>query len=475
MKIISLCHPAFLSSSDDYLAVGSRREVLEELSKSEDYLLLLCKEDVEPDFIKAVKEKNKKCRMALLIDNHSIENDLFRDIFSMEYIHDLIYGHLERLSQLQPILTLMYFDLKPRIVLTIVFDNFWAVCENRDNSYRYRLKRILLNHIRRAMEQGMKGVATTLIGTDKVVVVLDCGVLEGAEAEAYAASCAEEIRCSIIKSTGFSVSIGVSKDCSNLALMWKAYEQSFRALEDSFRQGNGRVLRYRQPSSTGRKMKGSEKAQIQQELIWAISTQDEEACLAALEHFTVTAAMQDMNESYAKSMAASLLSETAKYGVRLGLDSNKLSEHIIVAIDRIFKAGTMEEVKREMLGYALKLSRRIRDKTRVNGAGNGILDVAKAYMEQYYMEELTLRDMADLCGYSTSHFSRSFKECFGIKFVQYLMQVRVEQAKELLRRTELSVEMIAEKTGFQSLSYFCSSFKKETGMTPNQFRESGEL
>lgn len=105
--------------------------------------------------------------------------EMFKDILSMEYIHDLIYGHLERLTKLQPMFGLMEIEINPQIILTIVYDDFWTICEHHHNSYRYKMKRNLLNRTREVLRLGMKGIATTLIGTDKVVVVLDCGGRKG--------------------------------------------------------------------------------------------------------------------------------------------------------------------------------------------------------------------------------------------------------------------------------------------------------
>ncbi len=394
-------------------------------------------------------------------------SELFKDILSMEYVHDLIYGHLERLSELKPVLEQLGFELEPDIVLTAVIDNFWTICEKKDNSHRYRLKRLLLNQTRAVMAKDMKGVATTLIGTDKVVILLDCGGRTKKEAEDYAEACAERIRCETGRTTGFSVSVGVSDYCPNRALLWKAYEQSFRALESSFQAGNGRVLRYRRPEFSETELKLPEQEQIKRQLIIAVSTQDERACGEALARFMTSLSLLNTSESFVKSRCVILLSDIAKYAMRLGLDSEKLSEKIILIVDRVFRAGTMEEIQREMLRFLLELSERFRSGQDV---GKDIMDVARAYIQQYFADDLTLQGMADLCGYSTAHFSRCFKARFGVKFVRYLMQVRLENAKYMLDSSDLSITEIAEKSGFRNFSYFSTAFRRETGMTPNQFR-----
>lgn len=395
-------------------------------------------------------------------------DEIFKDIFSMEYINDIIYGHPERLSELQPVLKLLDIDLTPHIVLTIVFDNFWAVCENKNNACRYRLKRKLLNHTRGVLRNRMKGVASSLIGTDKVVLLLDCGERSPEAAEQYARHCAVEIMKAVNKQGEFSVSIGISNYCGVPVHLWRAYEQSFRSLENSFQMGNGQILTYSPPlSKTDRELAKFDQEQIIRDFITALSTKNQEACLNTLNDFTAKLALQNADASYTKSLIVIILSELAGYCIRIGLDSTELSEKIIVIVNDIFKADTMNAIKQETLSFLYYLSGKITNKP----LGNGILDVARAYIEQYFKDDISLTQVAGLCGYSPAYFSRCFKECFGINFVQFLMRTRLKNARLLLKDSDLSVAEIWGKTGFQSLSYFSTAFKKEVGMTPNQYRD----
>ena len=93
--------------------------------------------------------------------------DVYRDIFSSEYVNNVIYNHPERIRRIQPVLDRLGFIRNTHFVLTMIFDNFWNICQERDNAYRYQLKRSLLNHTRDALERlHPASVAATLIGTD---------------------------------------------------------------------------------------------------------------------------------------------------------------------------------------------------------------------------------------------------------------------------------------------------------------------
>lgn len=477
----------------DMETAKSKEEIINLISACGECLLFLMQDDIEKDFIKRLKSTNKNCRIIMRMEEAPVgmglpyiwqeeidgvyflhERDresaaavpMFKDILSMEYIHDLIYGHLERLTQLQPMFQLMEIDIKPQIIFTIIYDDFWTICEHHHNSYRYRLKRILLNRTREILCQDMRGIATTLIGTDKVVAVLDCGERKGKEAENYAEECAEKIRDYLIRETGYSVSIGVSDFCDTAGFLWRAYEQSFRALEHSFQKGKGQILRYRQSVPVYGEEGTSESEQISHDLIIAISLKNEEYGAGVLDRFMNLTISRNMSASYVKSLAVTILSDVSQHCMRIGVDTAELSANLIRAVSQILRATTVKDIKEEMQAF-LELAL---VKVRAFTEGNGALDIAKAYIDQYYMLDLNLEKIASLCGYSPSYFSRSFRKHFKINFIQYLQQVRLEAAKQLLKTSSLTVAEISENTGFQSLSYFSTQFKRETGISPNQYR-----
>lgn len=393
--------------------------------------------------------------------------DILKDVLSGEYINDLIYGHPERLNELMPMFQELQIDVTPHIVLIIVPDHFWTVCEKKDNTYRYQLKRNILNSTRQVMKKEMKGVAASLIGTDKVVVLLDCENRCDSNAEDYAKSCALKIQAAVQKRTGLSVSIGVSRYCSTANALWQAYEQSFRALESSFQMGDGQILHCVTPmAEAAGELNNSEQAKIKQEMVIAVSTQNKESCVNILNHLTARLALQNASESYTKSLLVITLSDIASYCITLGLNSLEISEEIVRIVNGIFKADTLTEVKKEALAFLYYLQ----NKTGSADTDMSFFNIAIAYMKQYYMEPLSLQEVAGLCGYSTAYFSRCFKEQSGVNFVQYLMKIRIGNAKKLLKDSELNIAEICEKTGFQSLSYFSTAFKKECGKTPQQYR-----
>lgn len=96
---------------------------------------------------------------------------------------------------------------------------------------------------------------------------------------------------------------------------------------------------------------------------------------------------------------------------------------------------------------------------------------ARAFMDGHFMEDLSMQEIAGASGFSQSHLHRVFREETGLTPHEYLMNVRMNQAMQMLLNTPRSVEEIAERCAFCSSSNFIRAFRQSTGVTPLKFRK----
>jgi two-component system response regulator YesN len=82
----------------------------------------------------------------------------------------------------------------------------------------------------------------------------------------------------------------------------------------------------------------------------------------------------------------------------------------------------------------------------------------------------TLAELASFSGLSRTYLSYIFKEVTGMRLQDYLIQVRLNKAKELLSQIDLKVKQIAYEVGFTDPNYFCRAFKKKMGLNPTNWR-----
>ncbi|WP_433478502.1 helix-turn-helix transcriptional regulator [Spirillospora sp. CA-142024] len=96
--------------------------------------------------------------------------------------------------------------------------------------------------------------------------------------------------------------------------------------------------------------------------------------------------------------------------------------------------------------------------------------LARDVMDRDWAEPLDVAAVAARAGYSRYHFVRLFSEVYGETPGAYLARRRIERAQDLLRTANLTVTEICVLVGFTSLGTFCTRFKRQTGMTPTEFR-----
>src|SRR5664279_3727448 len=99
------------------------------------------------------------------------------------------------------------------------------------------------------------------------------------------------------------------------------------------------------------------------------------------------------------------------------------------------------------------------------------LRMARTFIEQHYDAPITLERISSEAGFSPYHFIRLFRSAYKRTPHQYLMQQRIEKAKELLRSTELPIIDVCYTVGFESLGSFSTLFRRESGLSPSSYRQ----
>lgn len=105
------------------------------------------------------------------------------------------------------------------------------------------------------------------------------------------------------------------------------------------------------------------------------------------------------------------------------------------------------------------------------GPSRSRIEEALRYLERNYAQPLSDSDVADRVGMSTSHFRTVFREATRQPFQQYLRSVRLEQARNLLSRSDQSVSEVCLAVGFQSAAHFSRAFSRRFGVTPSGYQQ----
>lgn len=100
-----------------------------------------------------------------------------------------------------------------------------------------------------------------------------------------------------------------------------------------------------------------------------------------------------------------------------------------------------------------------------------VMKVAKEYIEEHFAENLKLEDVAEQVYLAPNYFGVLFKKEMGCTFSAYLIQLRIEKAKGLLKSVQYNVSEIANMVGYQDVRHFSRLFKEHVGLVPKEYRK----
>ncbi|MCM3665813.1 response regulator [Mesobacillus subterraneus] len=150
---------------------------------------------------------------------------------------------------------------------------------------------------------------------------------------------------------------------------------------------------------------------------------------------------------------------------------NQVSINILVERCRgMESAETLSELISQFRQDIIDFDDLILENKKKVSTDNELVDKALDYIHKHYTEELTLQRVADHIHISRNYFSIIFKRFKVKNFIDYVIELRVNKARELLKETSLKVYEVAEKSGFRDVKYFSKVFKKLTGLSPVDYR-----
>ncbi|MFV0520536.1 MAG: AraC family transcriptional regulator [Lachnospirales bacterium] len=115
------------------------------------------------------------------------------------------------------------------------------------------------------------------------------------------------------------------------------------------------------------------------------------------------------------------------------------------------------------------------DKKSEKYSNENLVELAITYIREHLTEKLTLEDISSYVNLSPYYFTRLFKKKTALSPHQYIMTMRLDLSKFLLRNTGLSIKEICFETGFNSESMFCYTFKQKIGVSPLNYRNFNNL
>ena len=155
----------------------------------------------------------------------------------------------------------------------------------------------------------------------------------------------------------------------------------------------------------------------------------------------------------------------------LSMDSNKLRNKLNAVLGHILTSNSIQDTVNCVAAY-LEWIIECLNQSDADKDGKCIIDEIQSFIRQHYNENITLNMLAEQFFLHPNYLSRLFKEKTGDNFVDYLTEIRIDKAKDLLKNTDNKIIEICYIVGYNNSRYFNKVFKQHTGMTPSKYRQT---
>ncbi|MFC0214576.1 response regulator [Paenibacillus chartarius] len=264
--------------------------------------------------------------------------------------------------------------------------------------------------------------------------------------------------------------IAIGVPVAGLAHAHESYITAVVLLQESFFRGPYSLILYGDPASTSPKEPHTpdpKHLERFKEMLAQEKFDDYERLVRQLSSEFRRAPGTPVNQ--VKELYYRLVQELEHYFHEAGLHGETGSEAMSAAWERMFECRYLGELQ-DILLAKLQVWHKAWE-THQKGHGHISSKIVK-YVHQHYADDhLSVQEISDHLQLSMSYVISVFKEATGTTVKQYVLEYRIEKARELLKERSLKVSDIAGQVGFKDGEYFAKVFRKFTGMTPSEYRE----
>lgn len=264
------------------------------------------------------------------------------------------------------------------------------------------------------------------------------------------------------------ITIGVGCSCDRLQEIGRSYQTAVDALGYRAIVGDGRTIYINdvEPVNRGKlQLETKEEADLTAAIKFGSEKQIGEVLQGLAARMDDAKVHANQYQVYMLTIVNCLIRLMQQYDLKMS-DMFGAEEHYADIIKRICRRESFAE---EMIPVACRMNEAL-NRERDNTTKRVILE-AKAYIQENYSDPDLSVDM--LCRHlhmSPAYFSTVFKRETGQTYINYLTEVRLRKAEELLKNTDDKTYKIAEKVGYQEQNYFSYVFKKRFGISPTKYR-----
>lgn len=463
VKIIVLSYYNDFEYVREALKLGAVDYILKMTMEPKDLLSLLLKIKEQ-----VIEEHQQKCEMEEMKGKYQLSIELLEE----KLVNDIIKGTFTSESEIIKNLNMINAELplKSLVVLYLQIDDYAVQTRQYSERERGFLSKSILNLIKEVLRESHPGI-TGLINEKEFVCLLGFKNSDVfVKLSSYIYTLSNKIKYSLQKFTNFTVAVGVSGICTDVCSIQEYCNQARKAVLYKLFKGKNSVIFYDEIRKELVSLPRWMPSNVENSLRSYFAKGDIEAIRMLYDSIFKGLIKPSMDVDFANSVCDELILILKKITTDSGKDFNKIIEQSRIPYSSIRDIETLDE-RYKLLIQLTEDTIKNEDVCRVYRY-SPLIQKAVGYLYNNYNRDIKLKDVADYVNISPAYLSQLFKVETGENLVNYLNNIRVKKAKELMLNTDMKIYEIAVRVGLENARYFSQVFKKYEKITPAEFRIS---
>lgn len=263
----------------------------------------------------------------------------------------------------------------------------------------------------------------------------------------------------------FTVTVGVGEAVGSLSRIHKSYDQAKRAAMTRLTQGGNRTYFYREIESKANAAAVVMDFETEQKLFFGMEKCEKDNAMHILEGFYRQSNRQ--SENFMKlnfNVAVTLM----KLMNRLGMNPEPFLGSELKVYRKLNGSTSLEQLLSTLNDILEVCFEQIRKNEKI--WNNSVMAKAMDYIIRHYNEDISLQSISDHISMSPAYLSKQFKKTYNQNFIEFLIQYRIDKARELLKSGNYTANEVASLVGIKDEKHFFRTFKKITGVTPGTYK-----
>lgn len=343
------------------------------------------------------------------------------------------------------------------------------VCDPDTNDGEEELAEIAVQTIAEEVVGESDGAFAFATPRARTVIVVSAA--SPGQAASFALGCADAISQRVAAELGITVSVGIGEPVDDLAAIGESYDQARTALDHRIVLGPNQIIGIQQVRGSSTATMSVPAAELRSRFVVALKTGGREEALLALDELLHACGERELPPDVFHAEMHRLLADVMTALESIGVAHAQVPGVEANPFERLSHIKTIAEVRSWFADLTASVHRYLRESRDRHSHAKAV--EAEEYIRANFADgSLSLAHLCRELATSKSYFSPLFKAHTGMTFVEFLTAIRMDRARELLANHDLRTYEVAQAVGFADPHYFSLTFKKQTGLSPTEFRNS---